>query len=467
MAGSSAKKRNNRGNNVKHRSQAHDTTRGTPAIPMDKTNGVQTGAQVALKEPKASVEKWDNVASAVAQSTLPAWVNVGIMVGLIFGGCCANVFALEAIIVDSPGSGALITFTQFIMTFLFTVPNFLSFSAGPRSLFLSKRKIPLKSWMIYTAFFMSVNLLNNAVFAFKVSVPVHIIVRSGGPVASMVVGYLFNSKRYTRTQVVAVALLCVGVVTAALADAKNKGKSLDVGMSGADVSQSLIGFSILGLAMILAAFQGVYADRLYEKHGRNHWREALFYSHALSLPFLIPSYPKLLPQLTELISSPSVLASLSTAVHPHSTLLLSTSTPTTIFESSSPSAMSTTNQSLKDTAASLLHATLPFHRPLNTLLSRIPIKILYLILNALTQYLCIRGVHLLSAKSSSLTVTVVLNIRKLVSLILSVYLFGNVLAPGVLLGAVGVFLGGGIYAYESARLKKINDKKALKKEKTG
>jgi UDP-xylose/UDP-N-acetylglucosamine transporter B4 len=83
-------------------------------------------------------------------------------------------------------------------------------------------------------------------------------------------------------------------------------------------------------------------------------------------------------------------------------------------------------------------------------------------MNALTQYLCIRGVHLLSAKSSSLTVTVALNIRKLVSLLLSIYLFGNQLGSGVLLGAVLVFVGGGLYGIEGARLRNASKGKGEK-----
>jgi UDP-xylose/UDP-N-acetylglucosamine transporter B4 len=79
-------------------------------------------------------------------------------------------------------------------------------------------------------------------------------------------------------------------------------------------------------------------------------------------------------------------------------------------------------------------------------------------MNALTQYLCIRGVHLLSAKSSSLTVTIFLNIRKLVSLLLSIYLFGNHLAGGVLVGAALVFVGGGLYGFEGARLRSATKK---------
>lgn len=82
-------------------------------------------------------------------------------------------------------------------------------------------------------------------------------------------------------------------------------------------------------------------------------------------------------------------------------------------------------------------------------------------MNAGTQYICIRGVHLLSAKSSSLTVTVALNIRKLVSLLLSIWLFGNRLEIGVLIGALLVFLGGGLYGFEGGRIAKIKKEKSV------
>jgi len=37
--------------------------------------------------------------------TIPQWLAVGAILGLIFGGCCSNVFALEAIIKVEPASG--------------------------------------------------------------------------------------------------------------------------------------------------------------------------------------------------------------------------------------------------------------------------------------------------------------------------------------------------------------------------
>lgn len=320
---------------------------------------------------------------------------------------------------------------------LFTLPSFLSFSAGPQSLFISRRAIPLKSWVVYTAYFVTVNLLNNWAFAYKISVPLHIILRSAGPVASMVIGYIYNGKCYSRGQMASVAMLTVGVAAAALADAQAKGLSIKVDSPDTEVDMmtTVTGFTILALAMVLSAFQGIYADRLYATYGRDHWKEALFYSHTLSLPIFFTSYTQLLSQWRVVASSPSLLSHLNRDIL------------------SNPSVSS----SMKSTAFSML-GQFQHHPSVQSILAHLPVQVAYLIMNALTQYLCIRGVHLLSAKSSSLTVTIFLNIRKLVSLLLSIYLFGNHLAGGVLVGAALVFVGGGLYGFEGARLRSATKK---------
>ncbi|CAG8262121.1 unnamed protein product [Penicillium nalgiovense] len=370
--------------------------------------------------------------AAAAHSAVPSWTSMVLMVSLIFGGCCANVFALEAIIKEQPTAGPLITFAQFVLCALFTIPSFLSPSAGPRALFLNRRAIPLRSWVVYTAYFVSVNLLNNWAFAYKISVPLHIILRSAGPVASMVIGYLYNGKRYSRGQIASVGMLTVGVAAAAIADAQSKGVSIHVDSDAADTVTTVTGFTILALAMVLSAFQGIYADRLYATYGRDHWKEALFYSHALSLPLFLTSCPQLLGQWRVVASSPSLLSHLD-------------------------SGWWVSSSALGSTAASVLGRTCQ-SEAVKALLAHLPVQVAYLAMNALTQYLCIRGVHLLSAKSSSLTVTIFLNVRKLVSLLLSIYLFGNHLAGGVLVGAALVFVGGGLYGFEGARLRSVAKK---------
>ncbi|KAJ5248650.1 hypothetical protein N7468_000101 [Penicillium chermesinum] len=376
----------------------------------------------ALRRSDSDLKKDARLIAAAAHAAVPSWANMVLISSLILGGCCANVFALEAIIKEQATAGPLITFAQFVICAVFTLPNFLSLSAGPSAFFLSPRAIPLRSWMIYTAFFVTVNLLNNWAFAYKISVPLHIILRSAGPVASMIIGYIFNGRKYSQGQILSVAMLTIGVVAAAIADAQTKGHSVQVTSESAMITTA-IGFTILALAMILSAFQGIYADRLYATYGRDHWKEALFYSHALSLPLFVTSYPQLSAQWRTIVSSPSLL----------------TKIPHTVTSS--------------ETVLSMVTAGIQNHRPTQAFLGQLPVQVAYLVMNALTQYLCIRGVHLLSAKSSSLTVTVVLNVRKLVSLLLSIYLFGNHLANGVLIGAALVFIGGGLYGFEGARLR--------------
>lgn len=160
------------------------------------------------------------------------------------------------------------------------------------------------------------------------------------------------------------------------------------------------GLVILFVAQVLSAIMGLYTEATYAKYGPQ-WRENLFYSHALSLPLFLPFAPSMARTFAHLMSStPMQLPSLLSIV--------ATSFP-------------------------------------------VPSQVFYLITNVLTQYACIRGVNLLAAVSTALTVTIVLNIRKLVSLLLSIWLFGNTLAPGTLVGAIIVFSSGGLYSVGSRK----------------
>lgn len=84
-------------NNVKKRSPlqavAGYTDTSAAGLRTSKANGVPTDTPDAPRQLESSPKKWDDVASGVVQSTLPAWANVAIMTSLIFGGCCANVSA--------------------------------------------------------------------------------------------------------------------------------------------------------------------------------------------------------------------------------------------------------------------------------------------------------------------------------------------------------------------------------------
>ena len=170
-----------------------------------------------------------------------------------------------------------------------------------------------------------------------------------------------------------------------------------------------IGLTILFIAQVLSAIMGLYTEETYRIYGP-HWRENLFYSHFLALPLFIPFLPSLHRQFLRLASSPEI------------GFLI-------------PSAKSSLPLNVQEILSTI----------------RIPRQLAYLTLNVLTQYACIRGVNLLASAASALTVTIVLNIRKLVSLLLSIWLFENQLSVGTLLGAVVVFTAGGLYGLSGSK----------------
>lgn len=65
----------------------------------------------------------------------------------------------------------------------------------------------------------------------------------------------------------------------------------------------------------------------------------------------------------------------------------------------------------------------------------------YLIGNIVTQYLCIRSVYILTSECTSLTVTLVVTLRKFASLMFSIFYFNNPFTPLHWLGTVFVFSG--------------------------
>lgn len=75
--------------------------------------------------------------------------------------------------------------------------------------------------------FFSINVLNNHAFGYDISVPVHIILRSGGSVTTIAAGYMVG-KRYSKIQIIAVFLLTIGVILAAYSDSRSKARIIEV-----------------------------------------------------------------------------------------------------------------------------------------------------------------------------------------------------------------------------------------------
>lgn len=166
-----------------------------------------------------------------------------------------------------------------------------------------------------------------------------------------------------------------------------------------------MGLVVLLVAQLLSAYMGAYVEDIYLQHG-NHWKANLFYSHLLSLPLFASFYPVLYKQFLRLHASQPFQV------------------PPIIAAVLSP----TVNKALASTSQ----------------------HVIYLTANAVTQLLCITGVNILSANTSAVTVTIVLNIRKLVSFLLSIWLFGNQMSGLMKVGAAMVFGAGALYGWETS-----------------
>ena len=193
---------------------------------------------------------------------------------------------------------------------------------------------------------------------------------------------------------------------------------------------------ILTIAQLLSAIMGIFTELTYSKYGR-HWHENLFYQHLLSVPLFCPFAPSFVRQFKKLaVSEPLHL----------------------------PSSLS---QFLYSKAKSAFGATdvesLPMAFTPVSLDVAIPRHVFNLALNAGTQFACIRGVNALSARTSALGVSIALNVRKLVSLCVSLWLFGNELPPGVLLGAMIVFGSTSLWAWEGHRIRREDQRKEKEK----
>ncbi|CAH1122065.1 unnamed protein product [Ceutorhynchus assimilis] len=323
-------------------------------------------------------------------------------------GCMLNNVFLEYIIKLDPGAGHLITFLQFLFI---AVHGFIYTSKFGTV----KPKVPLKEYLILVTFFFITSVINNWAFAFNIPVPLHFIFRAGSLIANMIMGIFILKKKYTVDKYISVLMITAGIIICTLSSSKDVGKSCtdcdiksNIGISATshqdeavDANQFfwwLVGILLLTGALLLSARMGIYQETLYKVHGK-HPEEALYYTHLYSLPgFLL----------------------YASSIWEHS-LIASNSDPVQI---------------------SFLSAS-----------TAVPIIWIYLLLNVLTQYLCISSVYVLTTECASLTVTLVITLRKFLSLVFSIVYFQNPFTLAHWFGTGLVFGGTLLFAEVPKRIR--------------
>ncbi|ABN66511.2 golgi uridine diphosphate-N- acetylglucosamine transporter [Scheffersomyces stipitis CBS 6054] len=318
----------------------------------------------------------------------------------VFGGCCSNVFVLENILANNTSNqslGTIITFSQFLCVSIFGYyANIDVKNSHWYFLYLKKPAIPLHKWFFTVVLFFFTSVLNNLVWKFNITVPFHIIFRSSGTVVTMIVGYLYGNRRYTRSQVLACIIITLGTLMATLPNT-GKNDSPTIVVSSSSDGGFTTGITLLTVGAVLASFMGLYNEQLYVQYG-NHWQEGLFYSHFLGLPLFV-------------FVASTIKSEYLAVWNDRSTISIGG------------------------------HFT-------------VPSQLASLVINVLTQFVCIRGVNMLAGRTTALTVTVVLLVRKFVSLFISILWFKNELTKEGMVGAVAVFGGAAFYSISSNSLKK-------------
>ncbi|KAG2345033.1 UAA transporter [Suillus weaverae] len=357
--------------------------------------------------------------------SLSDWITT---LSLVFGGCCSNAITLEHITSRYPNAGVLITFFQFLIVSLYGLPKQFTFNDPPESKHaangpngtmsapttprrrwiprLKNRKVPLLPYFVQVALFFVLSTLNNAAFAYHIPMTVHIVFRSGGMIINMILGWMFTKKRYTVRQVASVLVVTAGIIMTTLSASKPKSRAAEVDTP--DTSLYAMGISILGLALVLSGFLGLIQDWVFARYvaptqaeaasdpaGQSSWQEHMFYLHSLALPLFYFSKDNISTELTRMSSSPPVFLSLPQ------------SGPLAPYE------------------AGFI----------------VPSIFVYLLLNTCTQLVCVVGVNRLTGRVSSLTVTLILTVRKAISLLLSVAVYGGQGNTEMWAGAGLVFIG--------------------------
>ncbi|CAB3409484.1 unnamed protein product [Caenorhabditis bovis] len=264
-------------------------------------------------------------------------------------------------------------------TFLFIAAQGLVMTSR---FFTVPNKIPLRGYFKTVVTFFIVNVVNNQALNYHVPVPLHIIFRSGSLLATLVLSVIWVGKKYTARKYISVLAITIGIIICTLA---TSGQEKESGLSYEEASKHYkewsIGIGMLTFALLASAFLAICQEELYKVYGK-HPDEAMFVTHFVSLPFFLFM-------------------------------------------------MSDIKSAAEKLSASAPYAVLP----------GIPSLWIDLFGSCLLQFLCIKFVYQLNSRVDSLTVTLVVTLRKFLSLIVSIVYFKNPFTLQHWTGAIFVFAG--------------------------
>ena len=363
---------------------------------------------------------------------------------LTFFGCVLNNIFLEFIVSDKVSfgdkkAGPLLTLIQYAFIALFCLPQVLTFGINTSThgkngkeegfqSYIPRVKalvVPFKRYVLLAGLFALMSWLNNLAFAFRVSQPLHVVFRSANLMVTFLFGRVFFGRKYSNQQFLLIAALTVGALSntlaeAILGDTRLKAVAESAATTNLNFATWIIGVLILIAVMCLQTLLGEMQSRTTTEFGKAG-DESTFFMHLLSVPVIF--------LLVTASTSPPYL-SLSGI---QERLLLWSKSP--------PAGLEFTRMANAGGAGSLssVCARLGAGILSATNLENLPVMYVLVALNVVTQYIGITGVYQLVEVCDPLTVNVLLTVRKAISVVASIVLFGNTFTVWHCVGAVIVF----------------------------
>jgi UDP-xylose/UDP-N-acetylglucosamine transporter B4 len=321
--------------------------------------------------------------------------------------CGLNNHTLELMLRVDSGFGPLLSVCQFVFVALVG----LFAQVDWRRLRWRAPTIPLWFHALIAFVFFSSQLLNNAAYIFGVGQPLTLCLRSSGLAISFLMGRFLFDQAYNTRQLLAVLAIVIGVsVTVAADSALNLCRDCSLNDTLAVIFQPhastdganagpfglsrasswMMGVGVLLVALAISSAMGHLQDMAYKRWERKP-DEIMFYAHVLSLPGFVLFGGELGRSVERWSASPPLLL-------------------------------------------------------WNDSVSLGPQMWIFLAANVATQWMCVRSVYELTSRQGTLTCTVVLTLRKFLSLLGSVWYFENEWTLTHWVGTFLVFAGVVLYS---------------------
>ena len=235
--------------------------------------------------------------------------------------------------------------------------------------------------------------------------------------ANMILGMIILNKRYAKVKYLSVIIISMGIAACTIVSGRsvssNKNQAIDNEVGDSDTTEAMdfmwwmVGIAMLTFALFTSARMGIYQEVIYAKYGK-HSEEALFYCVRSCLTLKMVFYNKI-SCFQHCLPLPFFLV-ISNNVYDHAIVALNS-------------------------------------EPLFSIGSiTVPSMIFYLVCNTATQFICISAVYRLTSECASLTVTLVVTLRKFLSLLFSIWYFDNPFTFVHWIGTAMVFAGTLLFA---------------------